>query len=462
VQESRAHFAEVVAARNIRSSSADLLSDLQDAETGQRGYLLSREGTFLNPYNSAMAALATKQGALAKSVEGRTSYTDRLPELNNLIVQKTSELKHTVDLAGSGKITEALAILKDQSGRQIMDNIRVILNSFIQTSDASLQRGIDEQLDATTALRRVTLVGAVAITGVLGAALFVIFQHVRDLSSARREVELLNAGLEERVNERTEDLIRANQEIQRFAYIVTHDLRAPLVNIMGFTSELETTLHAIQPYILSDGTPLTEEDAKKARLAASEDLPEAISFIRSSTKKMDGLINAILKISRDGRRQLKPERIDLKTLLEVSADSIHHQVAEMDGTVEIAKTMPAIITDKLSLEQIFGNLFDNAVKYASPDRPLHLSVRAYQNGPRLIGVQVSDNGRGITHEDLERVFELFRRSGQQDKPGEGIGLAHVRSLIRNLGGDITVKSTIGKGSTFVLRLPVDLTKVVGA
>jgi signal transduction histidine kinase len=73
---------------------------------------------------------------------------------------------------------------------------------------------------------------------------------------------------------------------------------------------------------------------------------------------------------------------------------------------------------------------------------------------------VRDNGRGIAERDLERVFELFRRAGEQDQQGEGIGLAHVRSLVRNLGGDITVKSELGVGSTFMIDLPVDLTKII--
>jgi signal transduction histidine kinase len=109
---------------------------------------------------------------------------------------------------------------------------------------------------------------------------------------------------------------------------------------------------------------------------------------------------------------------------------------------------------------VFGNLFDNAIKYQSPDRPLRISVTARNAGRAGFYIEFTDNGRGIASEDHERVFELFRRSGTQDRPGEGIGLAHVRSLMRNLGGDIVVKSELGQGTTFVLRLPPDLSKVV--
>jgi signal transduction histidine kinase len=185
-----------------------------------------------------------------------------------------------------------------------------------------------------------------------------------------------------------------------------------------------------------------------------------MSFIRSSTRKMDSLINAILKISRDGRRKLVPERVDLKAAMETAAASVHHQVVAADGTMEMDIRVPALITDRFSLDQIVGNLFDNAVKYRYPGRPVKIAVRAMPAGKGRIKIDVEDNGRGIAKNDRERVFELFRRAGEQDQPGEGIGLAYVRSLIRNLGGDITVESIEGTGSTFTLLLPSDLTTIV--
>ena len=132
--------------------------------------------------------------------------------------------------------------------------------------------------------------------------------------SRTEEIGALNQGLEERVRERTAELGRANEEIQRFAYIVTHDLRAPLVNIMGFTSELEESLKAIQSAFrpTDSASEVNQSDgpaAEEARTAVLEDLPEAIGFIRSSIRKMDRLINAILKLSREGRRVLTPEAL---------------------------------------------------------------------------------------------------------------------------------------------------------
>ena len=260
------------------------------------------------------------------------------------------------------------------------------------------------------------------------------------------------------MQERTEALTRANEEIQRFAYIVTHDLRAPLVNIMGFTSELEATAAPIKAYF-DAGEAATPAVLEEARTAVAMDLPEAISFIRSSTRKMDGLINAILKISREGKRVLRAEAIDLPAALQAAAAAVHHQATENGDGITVESPPLKIRSDRLSIEQVLGNLLDNAIKYRSPKRELHVVMRAKREKSGWVVIEVEDNGRGIAATDHERIFELFRRSGAQDKPGEGIGLAHVRTIVRNLGGDITVSSELDAGTTFSILLPPDLSAV---
>ncbi len=460
VSKVQVYFAELVEVREVRSAAADLLSTLKDAETGQRGFVITGEATFRKPYDEALKAVAERQKALEERSAKFEHYAERMADIKRLVSEKLVELAETVEAVEQGRTTDAIAQVKTDRGRILMDQLREQLGVVMADADQRLQVGIVDTLWSAGALQWTTVIGAIAIIGVLGGAVLVVAQYTRDIMLARREVETLNATLERRVDERTEELIRANQEVQRFAYIVTHDLRAPLVNIMGFTSELQASLSAIQTYVLADGKSPSSDDILEARRAASEDLPEAIGFIRSSTKKMDGLINAILKISRDGRRELKIERVDLKALVEMGAAAVNHQVSESDGVVTIGDSLPTVISDRLSLEQVFGNLFDNAIKYQTPGRPLRISVTARNIGRAGSVIEFTDNGRGIAPEDHERVFELFRRSGTQDKPGEGIGLAHVRSLMRNLGGDIVVKSALGEGTTFVLRLPPDLSKVV--
>jgi signal transduction histidine kinase len=451
---------ETASLRRVRSAIVDVLSSVQDAETGQRGYLLTHDEDYLEPYDKAAAEVPAKLNTLSDVVAHRPEYAFQLADLDMSVEAKMAELKETVTLARDGKPDAALAKVKDNNGRDLMVRIRSILSNYLTITDDRLRVLVAEQLSAANDLQWVSLGGAVAIFLVIGGAVVIIFQHVGEISRTREEIMTLNTGLEERVTERTHDLMRANQEIQRFAYIVTHDLRAPLVNIMGFLAEFDTSLKAVSTYVMADDKSPSEAEIRDARLAVTEDLPEAMGFIRSSTRKMDALINAILKISRDGRRKLQPERVALKAAIEATVATVHHQIVASDGKIETVVKVGEIVTDRFSLDQILGNLLDNAVKYHMPGRPLVLSVTAYPLGRGRIRIDVTDNGRGIADRDQERVFELFRRAGEQDQQGEGIGLAHVRSLARNLGGDISVRSELGTGSTFMIDLPVDLTKII--
>jgi len=264
---------------------------------------------------------------------------------------------------------------------------------------------------------------------------------------SEEETSRLAAMLAERVAE----LDAANEEVQRFAYIVSHDLRAPLVNIMGFTSELENCRREIESFYKRVAEARPDLVAPDEREAIETDLAESIGFIRSSTAKMDKLINAILKLSREGRRVLAPEPISMNKLLEAQRHSLAHQLHERGAELTI-ETVPDLVSDRLAVEQVFGNLIDNAVKYLEPGRPGKIVVRGRELG-LSVRYEIEDNGRGIDEKDYERIFDLFRRSGTQDQPGEGIGLAHVRALVRRLGGSISVHSRVGEGSTFTVTLP---------
>ena len=243
------------------------------------------------------------------------------------------------------------------------------------------------------------------------------------------------------------ELKESNEEIQRYAYIVSHDLRAPLVNVMGFTSELEETRADIRAALAEH--PSASPQAERI----DADLGEALGFIKTAVTRMEGLIAAILRLSREGRRHFDPQPLDMSALVQGLADAQRHQIETSGARVTVAPDLPSITADRLAVEQIFGNLIDNAVKYLDPARPGRIEVFAQGLGARRVRFAVRDNGRGIAERDHARVFELFRRSGIQDRPGEGIGLAHVKALVRALGGRIEVSSQLGLGTTFSVTLP---------
>ena len=240
------------------------------------------------------------------------------------------------------------------------------------------------------------------------------------------------------------ELRESNEELQRYAYIVSHDLRAPLVNVMGFAGELT----AVQ----GDVRDALATHPQGARI--DTDFAEALSFIKASVTRMERLIAAILKLSRDGRRTFRAERLDMVAVVQGLVDAQQHQFEAAGARVHIARDLPAIEADRVAVEQIFANLIDNAVKYLDAGRAGRIEVSGQAVKGGFAQFEVADNGRGIEARDCTRIFELFRRAGVQDRPGEGIGLAHVKALVRSLGGRIGVTSTPGLGTTFRMTVPL--------
>ncbi len=276
-------------------------------------------------------------------------------------------------------------------------------------------------------------------------------RRTAELVAARIELERSNRSLEATVAARTAALSQANEEIKRFAYIVSHDLRAPLVNIMGFTSELDMARGLVADFHARAVSARPELGGGEMQALVDGEFEEAIGFIRSSTAKMDRLINAILTLSRTERRTFAPEALGMTELLSPLKNSMAHQLASQ-GAELVIEDLPSIVADRLAVEQVFTNVIENAVKYLSTDRPGRIVVSAVDEGDS-VAFTITDNGRGIDPKDFGRIFELFRRSGVQDKPGEGIGLAYVQLLVRKLGGRVSVASTLGEGSVFTITLP---------
>ena len=455
---STAHLGEeVVASRRLRTAASMTLETLLNAETAQRGYILTQSERYLGPYQAALPQLQQHLDTLDGLRAENPAVTPLLARLQALSREKLAELSQTITLAQAGRREDALAIVRSDRGITLMDEARGILRDLIASAENVIAANMAQLNRNAFVLQWVTTIGGLAVILFGIVAMLLVYRSILQAVQARREVEELNLSLEDRVVQRTEALTRANDEIQRFAYIVSHDLRAPLVNIMGFTSELEVGTKSLKDYFEGE----QEQARPAAKEAALDTLPEAVRFIRSSTGKMDRLINAILKLSREGRRELVAEKVDLNQIFQTIAGSLKHQCDETGSQIDLSRSLPVLNNDRLALEQVFSNLLDNALKYLQPGRPGRIVVEV-ENAPAFVTISVKDNGRGIAENDKERVFELFRRAGRQDKPGEGIGLAHVRALVRRMGGDISVVSTLGEGSTFRVVLPRSLPSETGS
>lgn len=441
----------IVSDQKLKTSLTGLLGAAQDAETAQRGFLITNDETYLQPYEAARVDLPRYLADLEKMAPQHDDLRESMAELKDVAGRRMALVERSIGFMRAGNRQASLDQLNSGLGKTIMDRLRVITTDLTNRQDQMIREGQKSLVTSQNWGLFVKLATVALIVALAFATASIVRRFVHELEETQHELQTVNAGLEQIVEERTGDIVRANEEIQRFAYIVSHDLRAPLVNIMGFTSELEAigkmvgrqyeTLAERAPDLMLAETPE----------AVNTELPEAIGFIRNSTAKMDRLINAILGLSREGRRVLTPVTVDMSRLVSDIAGSLKHQIDATNGEIKIGK-LPNLLTDRLAIEQIFSNLIENAVKYIDEKRAPVIEINGYKEGAQC-RFEIRDNGRGIEDKDLERVFELFRRAGRQDRPGEGLGLAFVRAAVRRLGGTIAIKSELGKGTTFTLKFP---------
>lgn len=260
-----------------------------------------------------------------------------------------------------------------------------------------------------------------------------------DRKRAEQERERLNA-----------ELAMKNKELEQILYVTSHTLRSPLVNVQGFSKELEHTLKDVISVLEEEDVPADV----KGQLAPilTEDIPFALNYILSSVSKMDSLLTGISRLSRLGRETLNIELLDMNRLMSDVIGAFNYQIKEKGIKMEIGE-LPSCQGDETKINQMFSNLFDNALKYLDPHRSgvVRISGRK-QKGQSIYCVE--DNGIGISREHQERIFQIFHRFNPEDGLGEeGLGLTIVKRTLDRLGGKIWVESEPGKGSKFYASLP---------
>jgi signal transduction histidine kinase len=468
VTQSRKDNAWVVHTVEVENQLSTLLLQIRRAESAARGYLLTSEPRFLSEHEAAVASILPDLDKLSQRAGDNPVQVENAGQLRPPVEARLAEFAKAIDFVKRNDIASGIAMLREAGASDSVRKIGEIADAMRAEEDRlfALRTATADRTQKMASV--VTVAGSGLVIALAGVSIFLVRRSSRARDEAEAKLRDNNLNLEATVDARTADLREANEEIQRFAYIVSHDLRSPLVNIMGFTSELEELRGDIFKRIAAlartrsavaatadNATDTAEPALEGADKQLSEDFSEALGFIKSSIAKMDRLISAILNLTREGRREFEPVRIDTSELIEGIVATVAHQAAEAEAQIRI-EPLPDIVSDRLALEQIFSNLIDNALKYLKRGVPGDISVR----GRTKLGFaifEISDNGRGIDPKDHQRIFDLFRRAGIQDKPGQGIGLAHVRALVRRLGGTLSVASELHTGSTFTVTLPIHWT-----
>ena len=246
-----------------------------------------------------------------------------------------------------------------------------------------------------------------------------------------KEVKKLNAELEKRVIERTSQLEAANKELQAFAYSVSHDLRAPLRAISGFSE-----------FIVEDYGPKLNEEGRRL-----------LGLIRSNTQKMDQLITDILSLSRVTRGEHKVSKVDMtKMALSMLNEVVSPETQEKINL--IIEALPEAFADSTFIKLVWINLISNAIKFSSGEKKPEIKIGGYTENEFNI-YYIKDNGVGFNPQYTHKLFGVFQRLHQSDEfEGTGVGLAIVQRIIHRHGGKVWAEGKEGKGATFYFSLPV--------
>jgi PAS domain S-box-containing protein len=249
----------------------------------------------------------------------------------------------------------------------------------------------------------------------------------RDITG-RKEVE---KKLEETIGE----LKHSNEELQRFAYVASHDLQEPLRTISSFTQLLE----------------------RRYRGKLDEDADEFIEYVVGAAQRMQQMIHDLLEYSRIMTKEKEFEEFNTENVLKEVINSLKIIIDENDALVTYDR-LPTVIADESQIRRVFQNLIVNAIKFQKPDEPpmIHISARKDKKREEYV-FSVSDNGIGIEEQYFDRIFTIFQRLHTMDKyQGTGIGLSIVERIIERHGGRIWVESEFGVGSTFYFTIPFNL------
>lgn len=423
----------------------DSLTALLDVETGDRGYILSKNAEYLAPYNRGRLEILKHVARVEELTHDNREQRQRVQKLRDLAKEKLQFAAET--LAVETDIAKTL--VSEGKGKRIMDAYRVLVNEMISAEQSLLDSRVRDLQNAQTALWVATGMLTVLGGGLLGWVFTITRTAIED---EKRRVDLLNelnTTLVEEIEQRkkteealqltTAKLTSSNADLQRFAYVASHDLQEPLRAVAGFVTLI----------------------ASKHKGTLDEESEGWINHAVEGSTRMRNLINDLLAYARVESRGKTLELIDTNKAFNQAKRDLSVLIEESNAELT-SSDLPELMGDEGQLTQVFQNLIGNAIKFKSYEKPkVHVSATRKDDDWLF---SVKDNGIGFEPEHVDRIFIIFQRlHGREEYKGTGIGLALCKKIIERHGGRIWAESEKGKGSTFYFTIPTNasLTQIEG-
>lgn len=419
----------------IETGLEHALSYLKDAETGQRGFLLTNDSIFLEPYLGARERIDSEMANVKQLTQNNIKQQQNFASLQMLIDQRFNLLSNTFLYRDTSSQTLHQYLRR---GKLSMDRIRYQINQM-EVAERNVLKEHDNEKNRYIRLTPLSLLFLVfAMLLIIGFSYHGLSRQLQqtrkaatDLDDLNRELQLKNKHLENSV-----------EELNSFNYIASHDLKEPLRKILFFTDTLSSQKQAI-----------------------TDDGQSYLDKIHVAGERMKNLLDDLLTYSQASMMERKKEKIDLNAIVATVAESLSEQVKEKKATVRY-NGLPHISAVPSQMQQLFENLISNSLKYSNKNRPPAINIQSRVCSRNSLPhafetvhdyyhqIRFTDNGIGFTQENAEKIFELFQRLHQRHEfSGTGIGLTICRKIVQNHDGFITAESQVDNGTTFFIYLP---------
>jgi len=416
---------------DVIESTTQLWSNLQDAETGQRGYMLTGNNEYLEPYNSSLWEIDLELSRLKSLTDDNPLQQGIIQNrLVPLIGKKRTELELSITQFQRSGSEAALTIMKTDQGKLTMDTLRTVIQN-IKAQEEQLQKERTSELEkAYYTYNMISFAGLF----VIGFTMMIAVLTIRKKSKENRHLMALEVENNRKLIRLNEKEVKLRMDISKFMGNAAHDLRSPL-----------NAINSINELMKMDAYQLSEEHR------------EFLDFISESTSQMSALINNLLEVNKfeEGSLAVTPEHIDIHALLKTLI--FGHETATRRKNIKIKSDSDfegrTVYTDKGIFVQIADNLISNAIKYSPLGKKVEIYLKEDITGFRLT---VTDQGEGISETDMPRLYRRYQTLSTRPTAGEkstGLGLSIVKELVDLIGGTIDVKSVHDIGTTFSVLFP---------